>query len=217
MTPVDHLLWGCPDLDSGTAALAALTGVAPKTGGSHPGGGTRNTLLSLGPACYLEIIAPDPAQPAQGTPAEWLGKLARPGLVTWVVRCDLERLEARLAGLPVKTKGIAEMSRKTAEGGSLRWKVLRLHGHGLGPVVPFFIDWLDTPHPGGSTPQGCRLEGLELGHPDPAALGRLLGALEIAIPIVQAPAVSLRATLATPKGEVRLESASPLPRGWRDE
>ena len=56
--PVDHLVWGGQDLEAEIARLERLTGVRAAAGGQHRGEGTWNALLRLGPASYLELIAP---------------------------------------------------------------------------------------------------------------------------------------------------------------
>ena len=102
---LDHLVYAVPDLDAGVADLEQRLGVRAAPGGPHPGRGTRNALIALGPESYLEIIAPDPAQsaPAGG---RWFGVDPRTParLAGWAAKGrDLPRLVAAAAqrGIPL--------------------------------------------------------------------------------------------------------------------
>ena len=86
---LDHLLIGAPTLEQGIAWLEERTGVRAAPGGSHPGLGTWNALASLGPAQYIEVIAPDPSQPGVATfYAPRLRDLREPRIVTWAARAS---------------------------------------------------------------------------------------------------------------------------------
>src|SRR5262245_42814827 len=117
---VDHLVWAAGDLETATDQLEAITSVRAAPGGSHPGRGTRNALLSLGPGCYLEILAPDPAQaipPALLLPS---GPIARPFLLTFAIACsDIEATADAIAATGYLRPAIQAMSRKTRDGGEL--------------------------------------------------------------------------------------------------
>src|SRR5688500_19999478 len=91
---VDHLVYATPDLKRGVEEIEKLLGLRAIAGGQHPGRGTRNALIALGPTTYLEIIAPDPEQPAPKEPRPFgLDTLKQPRLVTWCASSrDLERL-----------------------------------------------------------------------------------------------------------------------------
>src|SRR5262250_1521928 len=86
---LDHILLGTNDLESGIDFVEKSTGVRAQFGGVHPGRGTQNALLSLGERRYLEIIAPDPAQPDVKNPlAPELRSLKEPRLVGWAAHPD---------------------------------------------------------------------------------------------------------------------------------
>ncbi len=114
VSAVDHLLLGVSDLDSGIAWVEKATGVKAVVGGTHPGMGTRNALVSLGGKRYLEIIAPDPAQTAFNFRID-VRKLPEPRLVNWAAATgDIDALARKAAGTGSRTFGPKAGSRATA-------------------------------------------------------------------------------------------------------
>src|SRR5436305_5923314 len=84
---IDHLVYASNDLSRSSADVARLLGAIPEPGGSHVGRGTRNELLSLGGATYLEVIGPDPTQSAPEGPRPFgIDDLTGPALVAWCAR-----------------------------------------------------------------------------------------------------------------------------------
>ena len=86
---IDHLIYAHPDLDVAVTEIADRFGVRAAGGGQHPGRGTHNKVLGLGPRTYLEIIAPDPMQsePSESRPYGVEG-ITRGQLVGWAIACD---------------------------------------------------------------------------------------------------------------------------------
>src|SRR5262249_37287142 len=115
---VDHLVWGGHHLPEEIDRLEDLTGVRPSIGGRHPGEGTHNALLRLGPAMYLELIAPDPFQ-EQIRSTRWFGldTLTSPRLVAWAVKStDLIRRAARARSEGVPLGGVRSGRREDSGG-----------------------------------------------------------------------------------------------------
>ncbi len=205
---VDHVLLGAADLDRGTAWFEERTGVKPVFGGVHPGRGTRNALVSLGPRQYLEIIAPDPAQDALNFQLD-LKKLTTPKVINWAVASDdIEAVASTAAAAKYAVYGPQEGSRMRPGGAMLQWRTVGV----LAPFrdaevdpMPFFIQWgRGVKHPSEDSPAGCRLVGLELRHPDSAALVAMLARFGIMAAVARADRPELTAMLDTPKGRVML-------------
>lgn len=204
LSRVDHLVCATPDLDAGIDAIEHLLGVRASPGGRHPAWGTRNALVSLGASTYLEIIGPDPDLPPPDGPRPFgIDGLTVPRLVTWAANgTDLGRLSARAAGIP-----IGEMkagSRMRSDGVQLSWTLTDLFAVVADGVVPFFIDWGDTPHPAASAVSGGRLVALRGEHPEGDRVRQALQRLGLDLPVTPGPTPSLVVTIETATGPVDL-------------
>jgi hypothetical protein len=205
---LDHILLGCNNLDSGITFVEAHTGVRAMPGGAHPGAGTHNALLSLGERRYLEIIAPDPAQPDSKDPLPLiLTKLTEPRLVAWAAHpANISALAEKLRNAGVPFQGPVAGSRKRLDGHVLHWQVLHLEDGDSG-LLPFFIEWgADSTHPSVDSPRGCRLSAFELITPNPDALSKQTTLLSLDVAITKGDQPQLHARLLGSKGELNLFS-----------
>jgi len=200
---VDHLLYGCPDLETGIADVERLTGVRPAYGGQHLGLGTHNALLSLGTRTYLEVIAPDPAQADLGVTLPYgIATLGAPSLRTWAAApsaIDEAVSSARAAG--VGFGDVSAHSRRAPDGSDVRWRMATPPAAGDGPaLVPFLIDWGTSAHPASRAPAGVRLVELTLRARDPDHLEAVLHAIGVTVPIVRSDTTGIDAVLVGPSG-----------------
>lgn len=211
---IDHITVTAPSLAAGAVFVQEVLGVAPQAGGGHPRMGTHNLLLRLGDALFLEVIAIDPQALAPGRP-RWFGlddlvPDALPALSTWVLRTPDIRASAAAATEPLGE--IEPMSR-----GALDW-LITIPADGAVPldgVAPALIEWPAGVHPAaGLEEKGLQLVQLEIFHPAPARVERLLASLEVegAFAVRALPpgcsgaAPYLRAHIQTPQGLRKLSS-----------
>jgi hypothetical protein len=203
---IDHLVYATPDVSAGVKQIETWLGIHATPGGQHPGEGTRNALVALGPTSYLEIIGPDPEQPDPAGPRKFgIDDLKEPRLVTWAAKgTNLMQVvaEARRHGVPVGD--VIPGSRRTPTGVLLSWHISNQRSIVADGLVPFFIDWGETPHPARSAAAGATLISLRAEHPDPEKVQRMLGELGLQLPVVKAAKPSLVATIAGPRGRVDL-------------
>lgn len=201
---LDHLVYATPTLEGTILEVAKSLGVAPSPGGQHVGRGTRNYLLALGAGSYLEIIGPDPEQPAfVGERPFGLNGLDRPRLLAWAVRVnniDAYVQRARAAGYdpgPVQS-----MSRLTPDGELLHWRLTESLESEAPRLVPFLIDWGTTAHPSRTAASGVSLVELHAATPHPDDLQRSLSALGVTLAVPRDSAAGLYAKLASESAEL---------------
>ncbi|MFB9903983.1 VOC family protein [Allokutzneria oryzae] len=201
---LDHLVYAVPNLEDGVAELARLTGLRATSGGRHQGFGTHNALLGLDNRTFLEVIAPDPSQPAPRRPRPFgVDGIEQPRLAGWVFRTtDLPGMVARARGMGFEPGEPMEMSRQRPDGAELRW---RLTSTLAGDLTPAFIDWGRAEHPSQALPEGLRLLSLTVRHPYPVRFGAALRSLGIAYPVVDGERPRLVAHFDGPGGGLILD------------
>lgn len=203
---IDHVVYGVRDLEAAGARMKTDFGLGSVPGGRHPGWGTGNRIVPLGPN-YIELLAAVDKSEAEGSE---LGKslLAAVAdgdrLLGWCVSTeDVDTIAARLE-LPV-TAG----SRKRPDGTVLRWRSAGLNRALAEPSLPFFITW-DIPenlHPGRAesdhvaSPRG--IAWLEIGW-DALRLNEWLDGSQLPIRVVGGPPGVLAVGIAAEPDEIVL-------------
>jgi hypothetical protein len=167
--------------------------------------GTHNLLLRLGDSLFLEVISPNPGAPAPTRPRwfalDTLRPDSAPALSAWVVRTP--DIHATDTACSEALGNIESMSR-----GALNW-LITIPGDGallLSGIAPALIEWQTEVHPAAKLrDHGLSLAKLELFHPEPERISRLLRSmgLEGPVSVLAAPAGSaprLIAHINTPQG-----------------
>lgn len=201
---LDHILLGVSDLERGIAWVEQRTGVRAAVGGVHPGRGTRNALLALGPRHYLEIIAPDPQQPGKGM-FDQLAAMTEPRLFDWAVHTgDIAAAAKQAVAAGFAIDGPRDGSRARPDGKTLHWKSFNLKDD-RGGLLPFFIEWgRDSLHPSEDAPKGCTLKRFWLESPAEGELARACKSLGLGVAVEREEKARLRAVIASPKGDMDL-------------
>jgi len=203
---VDHLVYAAPDLDSGVAELERITGVRATAGGSHPGWGTRNALIALGPDSYIEVIAPDPGQPEPRSPRPFgIDQLTKPKLVTWAAKgTGLEQFRADASKHGIELGEVMSGSRRRTDGVQISWQFTSPWKVVESGILPFFIDWGASQHPARTAAQGLKLVELRFEHPDPEGIRTELQSLGVSLKVIRGSVPALIAVVAGPRGRVEV-------------
>jgi hypothetical protein len=214
---VDHLVVAAASLAQGVAWCEKTLGVTPGPGGEHALMGTHNRLLKITTAAfaqtYLEIVAINPDAPDPGVDRKhkrWF-QLDDPAQQARIAQTPrLVHLVARSTMLDMHRWGLITVGHKPGDPvnlsrGELRWQML-VRDDGAwdcGGALPTLLQW-QGPHPTDSMPDsGVTLKQLTL-HGVPERARQVLRLRGVAVLADVGPA--LRAVLATPVGEVVLES-----------
>ncbi len=216
-TAVDHLVVAAATLAQGVAWCQTTLGITPGPGGQHALMGTHNRLFKVAsaafPDVYFEIIAIDPEAPPPGR-ARWFGLdeptlqerlRQQPRLLHMVARSTALQAQRRVLADAGCTPGEVVTAGRDTPQGRLQWQItVRDDGRlGNGGALPTLIQWQGG-HPAAAMPaSGVTLRALALrGVPSAAQAALQMRGVEYA-PL---PGAALCATLATPLGDVTLES-----------
>lgn len=207
LSQIDHLVYAAPDLADAVEHVEELLGVRPQLGGQHPGWGTHNALISFGSGRYLEIIGPDPRQPRpkEGR-AFGIDTLKRSRLARWAAKgADLGALHASARSKGVDLGAVRAGSRSRPDGTIVKWQLTDPWTDVADGLIPFFIDWGDSPHPSTAVTAEAKLVSLRAEHPDPECISQLLEHLGLYLPVTSGPKPKLIAVLEGEYGRVELE------------
>jgi hypothetical protein len=203
-------VYGVPDLLAGVHDFARATGIEPIAGGRHLGRATANYLVGLGQRSYLEIIGPDPdAEPADRPRQLTFGieDLTEPRLLTWAIATtDIDAAVQRARRRGYDPGDAAQMSRRTADGQQLQWRLTPDSIDRHAGLLPFLIDWGPSTHPATAQLPEMTLLTLTVRSPRPDEIRAQFAALAVDLDVSEGPNARIDAVLTGPRGNHRLTS-----------
>lgn len=189
---IDHIVFGCDKLDSGTAYLEAMLAASFSAGGQHYMMATHNRLLRLQNSIYLEAIAIDhdtAATTGNICRRRWFSldddrtrqKLAiSPQPLCWVVAVDDIHQATAKCGYDA-----GRITRVTRD--DLEWWLTIPDDGSLAEsgLLPSFIEWPNGRNPANRLPEnGTTLQNIILVHPNPQFITSCIDGIGIDGPIV---------------------------------
>ncbi len=163
MMHVDHLIFaaGPEGIKADAARIAEQLGTEYKDGGFHPRFGTRNHIIPLADARYIEVVEVLDHPAAEKAP---FGQAVRArsnmggGWMAWVISVDdIAPVEERLG------RAAVEGSRQFPDGRRLEWQQIGIRGLIADPQLPYFVRWRSGADVRPSALHGdVRLTGLEI-------------------------------------------------------
>ena len=96
------------------------------------------------------------------------------------------------------------MIRVLPDGSPLCWKLTLRAADEVPSVIPFLIDWGDTPHPSATASHGAVLLAFEAETPDLSRTRAILDALDVHLQLHHGARTALSARIRGPRGEIVL-------------
>lgn len=206
---IDHVIFTVRNFDAAADRLARKHGLVSVPGGRHPGHGTGNRIIPLGPN-YIELMSVvDDAEAASSPLGRWVSAriAAGDGPAALCLRTDdIEEVADRL-GIHAEP-----MTRRKPDGSELSWHLAGL-SRMLEDGFPFFIEWhaAEADLPGrivvdhSVEPRG--ISWVEIGG-GVRAIADWVGATDIDVRVTGGPAGVKRVGIVTAGGELVLEGKS---------
>ncbi|MEL7222648.1 MAG: VOC family protein [Bacteroidota bacterium] len=205
---IDHIVYAVPNLEEAINWFENRSGIRPIIGGKHAKQGTKNALVNLGDACYLELITVDTENTNINTP-RWMGVDLLNGqskTTRWSLKSnDLESDSQIIKAYDPEMGVIHQGQRQTTTGQLLRWQMTLPLAHPQVELVPFMTDWQHSDfHPTDKMEEQCQLLALSLYHPKAASIQPTIDALQLDMKVQQKEQIAIELSLATPKGVVNI-------------
>lgn len=207
---IDHIILAAPDFFEALKEFETMTGIKPAQCGTLKGLGIKAARVAMDNNCYIEILAPDPK--SAGPIGSVLAELEEGSLVPFhfaVRASELDELQEdfvpnELGYVPDRIN----LFGSTPDGLPAKWGMLFMHGHFLGGVVPFYVDWGDCGHPLSSIPQVGALKGLIVTAPGGSQVHDLLKKVDFVTTQEGEPALEF--AVGSPEGTITFSSDKPL-------